>query len=122
MKLIMEGFRQYLEELDFDFSTFELKKELNPKIWKGEKLRPEVAKKLREIVDDFWSDIDLKDVGIVDIIITGSAANYNWSEKSDIDLHILVNFNDDNYTEQHEDLLTSILMWADLEGSDWSWA
>ena len=35
---------------------------------------------------------------------------------------ILVNFNDDNYTEQHEDLLTSILMWADLEGSDWSWA
>ena len=47
MKLIMESFRQYLEELDFDFSTFELKKELNPKIWKGEKLRPEVAKKLR---------------------------------------------------------------------------
>ena len=39
MKLIMEGFRQYLEELDFDFSTFEIKKELNPKIWKGEKYR-----------------------------------------------------------------------------------
>ena len=36
---------------------------------------------------------------------------------------ILVDFNtDEDYTEQHEDLLTSILMWADLEGSDWSWA
>ena len=53
MKLLLESFRQYLEELDFDFSTFELKKELNPKVWEGEKLRPEVAQKLREIVDDF---------------------------------------------------------------------
>ena len=95
MKLLFENWRKHLTELDdFDFSTFELKKELNPKVWDGEKLRPEVAKKLKEIVDDFWSDLDLKDVGIVDIIITGSAANYNWSEKSDIDLHILVNFND----------------------------
>ena len=96
MKLFFENWRQYLEEIDFDFSTFELKKELNPKIWDGEKLRPEVASRLHDIVNDFWSGLDLKDAGIVDIIITGSAANYNWSEKSDIDLHILVNFNDIN--------------------------
>ena len=97
MKLLFENWRKHLTELDdFDFSTFELKKELNPKIWDGEKLRPEVASRLHDIVNDFWSSLDLKDAGIVDIIITGSAANYNWSEKSDIDLHILVNFSDIN--------------------------
>ncbi len=34
---------------------------------------------------------------MTDVILTGSLANYNWSDKySDYDLHILVNFNDIN--------------------------
>ena len=47
-----------------------------------------------EIANDFWDGLDLKHVDIVDIIITGSIANYNWTDMSDIDLHILVNFDD----------------------------
>lgn len=91
-QIISEGLS--IQEVDFDFSTLELKKELNPKIWDGDQLRPEVSQKLMEIANDFWDGLGLKDVDIVDIIITGSIANYNWTDMSDIDLHILVNFDD----------------------------
>jgi len=101
MKLLHENWKKYLDELkDFDFSTFELKEELNQNIWDGEELREEIAEKLMEITNDFWENLDLKDVEIVDIIVTGSIANYNWTDMSDIDLHILVNFKDvDENTE-----------------------
>ena len=33
------------------------------------------------------------DLEIEDILFVGSLANYNWSEYSDIDLHIVVNYN-----------------------------
>ena len=95
MKLLFESWRKHLTELDdFDLSTFKLKETLNPKLWTNEEINPEVAKKLMEIANDFWDGLDLKHVDIVDIIITGSIANYNWTEMSDIDLHILVNFAD----------------------------
>ena len=95
MKLLFENWRKHLTELDdFDLSTFKLKETLNPKIWDGDRIHPEVAQKLMEIANDFWDGLDLKHVDIVDIIITGSIANYNWTEMSDIDLHILVNFDD----------------------------
>ena len=101
MKLLFESWRKHLTELDdFDLSTFKLKETLNPKIWTNEEINPEVAQKLMEITNDFWDGLDLKHVNIVDIIITGSIANYNWTEMSDIDLHILVNFADvDENTE-----------------------
>ena len=76
MKLLFENWRKHLTELDdFDLSTFKLKETLNPKIWTNDELNPEVAQKLMEITNDFWDGLDLKDVDIVDIIITGSIAN-----------------------------------------------
>ena len=95
MKLLFENWRKHLTELeDFDLSTFKLKETLNPKIWTNEEPNPEVAEKLLQIANNFWNGLGLKGVDIVDIIITGSIANYNWTEMSDIDLHILVNFTD----------------------------
>ena len=95
MKLLFENWRKYLTELDnFDLSTFKLKESLSPEIWTNETLKPEIAQKLMEITNDFWNGLNLKHVDIVDIIITGSIANYNWTKMSDIDLHILVNFAD----------------------------
>ena len=39
---------------------------------------------------------------IHDIILTGSLSNYNWSKYSDVDLHILIDYNE---TEYNLDLL-----------------
>jgi len=62
---------------------------LNPKIWNGDKLNPAVAEKLKEIADAFQEFIGI-DLNIVDYTITGSNANYTWTEHSDLDLHIIV--------------------------------
>ena len=88
-------------------SSFEVKNNLNPKIWTrgldGEfTLRPDIRKKLLLVTNDFLDfinldglacDVDTKDCDIDDITITGSISNYNWSEFSDIDLHLILDFN-----------------------------
>lgn len=77
-----------------DLSGFEMKDELNPKIWDGDKMKPKVRKTLLKIADDYFEGLELEGVDIEDISMTGSLANYNWSKYSDVDLHILVNYKD----------------------------
>lgn len=69
--------------------TFEYHDELNPKIWNKGKLRPEVLEKLREIAKHFFKFIDVPDLKIEDIVLTGSLANYNYTPYSDIDIHLI---------------------------------
>lgn len=74
--------------------SFKLKKNLNPDIWTNDVLNPKVRKNLIQIAKDFFKDLDLsKEIKIKDIIFTGSLANFNWSKFSDIDLHIVIDFN-----------------------------
>jgi len=71
---------------------FEVHDKLNPAVWLPEgRLKPEVKEKLLRIVKDFFENAEVG-VEIVDITLTGSLANYNWTKYSDIDLHIVVNF------------------------------
>jgi predicted nucleotidyltransferase len=76
--------------------SFESQDELNPKIWvkKGNSysMRPEVRKKLLETSNIFIDFLGVE-ILVTDIIMIGSLVNYNWSKYSDIDLHIVVNFN-----------------------------
>lgn len=83
--------------------------ELNPKIWTkmtekriGGKtnyyLKPEVRDKLNEISDAFIEYLDIPQEAILDIRITGSSANYNYTPHSDLDLHVIV-----DYDKVHED-------------------
>tara|TARA_Y100000114_G_C11761384_1_gene329939 strand:+ start:1602 stop:2408 length:807 start_codon:yes stop_codon:yes gene_type:complete len=67
------------------------KENLFSKFWKNNKLNIIVSRKLTAIADDVISSLNLN-VEIKDIIITGSIASYNWHELSDIDLHILIDF------------------------------
>ena len=63
------------------------------------KLLPEARDKLIQIAKDFIDSLDMG-IEIIDARLTGSMANYNWSEYSDIDLHIVVDFaNIDNNIE-----------------------
>jgi hypothetical protein len=63
---------------------------LNPKIWNGMDLKPEVLKKLRDIANKFIEWCDAPKMVIKDIVMVGSGCNYNWDPTSDIDIHILV--------------------------------
>lgn len=66
--------------------------ELNPAIWEGTKLKEKVAMKLMEIASNFVAYLDTDGFSIDDIIITGSMANYNYTDQSDIDLHIICDY------------------------------
>ena len=97
MRLLFENWNQWLEEDlgSFDKPSLELKEELNPELWEeDERMNPEITERLLLIARDFWNKLELQDVRIVDIVLTGSLANYNWSKYSDIDLHIRVDFSD----------------------------
>jgi predicted nucleotidyltransferase len=65
------------------------------------KMKPEVREKLLETANLFIDFLGV-DVIITDIIMIGSLVNYNWSKYSDIDLHIVVNFN--QFPENAKDL------------------
>ena len=88
---------KYLEFVSSDLEpvkSFRLKDDLNPKLWTDFEINEEVKEDLLKIASDFYSSTDLN-ADVKDIVLTGSLANYNWSEKySDYDLHILINFKD----------------------------
>ena len=84
-----------LEKENIDLSSFKVKDSLNPKIFDREQqMYKEIRTRLLMIADDFFETLDIGWVEIDDIVLTGSLANYNWSKFSDVDLHILVDFED----------------------------
>ena len=110
--------KAHLKELDnplnVDRSSFKLHKNLQSDLWGGgDVLDSNIADVLYDIAKDFFDSLELEWIDIVDIIITGSLANYNWSEYSDIDLHILVDFNeiDENMELVQEYLTSERLRW-----------
>lgn len=86
---------EIVEPDDVDLSSFNIKKHLNPKFWDDGHLDTRIRLRLLDIADDFFHFLDVDWVEPEDIIITGSLANYNWNKKySDIDLHILIDYED----------------------------
>lgn len=82
-----------LEEADY---IPEIQEDLNQDIWTSDKkLDPEISEKLLKIARDFYESLGLP-AEIKDITFTGSLANYNWTDKSDVDLHIVIDYNDVN--------------------------
>lgn len=66
--------------------------ELNPKIWKDKKLKPEVLNKLKNIANAFIEFLDIPASAIKDIVLTGSNVSYNYTPQSDLDVHLIVDF------------------------------
>tara|TARA_Y100001938_G_scaffold146937_1_gene227000 strand:- start:2716 stop:3630 length:915 start_codon:yes stop_codon:yes gene_type:complete len=71
----------------------EYKMRLHPMFWDGEEFNQDIRQKLLEIATRFVDDLKIKGINPEDITLTGSLANYNWNNKSDIDLHIIIDFN-----------------------------
>lgn len=72
-------------------SGFKENQELNPKLWEGEVLRPEVRRALLKIASNFKKYIDIE-FSLVDIVVTGSQTGYYYTKYSDLDLHLIVNY------------------------------
>ena len=84
---------KYNLDESLDLSSFNVQDKLNPDFWKDNLLDSRVRLKLLDIADDFTDFLNVDWVKPEDITMTGSLANYNWSEEySDIDLHIIIDF------------------------------
>jgi hypothetical protein len=68
-----------------------LHQELNPVLWTNGSLEKPVQVALLRIAKAYWKFLNI-DTPIIDIIVSGSQANYNYSEHSDIDLHLVVDY------------------------------
>ena len=64
---------------------------LNPKLWEGMRLKSSVRGALMRIAEDFLEYVDVP-VKVLDIIIAGGNANYTYTSNSDLDLHIIADF------------------------------
>ena len=85
--------------------SFSVKETLNPKVWENPEdpkkatLIQKVRKALMRIAEEFIDDLG-EDVFVEEIYLMGSLANFNWSEYSDFDLHVIVDF--ERYGKQEE--------------------
>ena len=109
IKLLKENLDLEVDSSEIDLSSFKKKDELVPSIWdEDDKLNSKIRLKLLDIADDFWDFVNLKWVKPKGVILTGSICNFNWSKYSDIDLHIIADFNEiDEKTEFVRDYLDS---------------
>ena len=97
-----ESMDELLAEIEFDVSKLSVKDELNSSIWMNGVLKNNIRLKLLKIAKDFAKDTPIEDI-IEDITFTGSLAGYNYHKGSDIDLHLLVNF------KENDDVLKSLM-------------
>jgi hypothetical protein len=99
----MSLFEELIEDKETDkkiIKSFKSKDNLSENIFelfdKTPMMRDEIRKKLLEISDNFIESLGVE-FFVHDIVLTGSLANYNWSNFSDVDLHILIDFDELEY-------------------------
>ena len=63
---------------------------LNPKLWDDGKLKSEVRGKLIQFAETWRDFANIPKEMVQDIVMTGGNANYNYTEQSDIDVHLVV--------------------------------
>ena len=70
--------------------TLRFRDELNDKFWANGTLRPQVRKSLMNFAMAFADYVDLDDRAVVDVLMLGGNAGYNYTKYSDIDVHLVV--------------------------------
>ncbi len=81
---------------------------LNPALWteKGE-LDTEVKDQLMTIAKDFMAELGISSLKVEDITVSGSNAAFTYTPHSDLDLHILVDFNKLSDDKIYQELFTA---------------
>ena len=75
-------------EVDEDIEKHD---ELNPKLFDGSKLKPEVKEKAIDISNELIKTLEEAEIPfkLKDLVLTGSNASYNYTKDSDADIHLV---------------------------------
>lgn len=88
-------FRKFLfaESKQLTEAAIEVHETLNPKLWtEDNKLKPLVRNSLIRVVNKYIENSDiLTKEDVIDVELLGSNASYNYTENSDLDVHLVVN-------------------------------
>ncbi len=84
--------------MDSIINSFKLQDNLNKDIWdnvdsgdiENVRLKPEIRRSLLEIAKKFVDSFNIETLDIEDVLFIGSLASYNWSNYSDVDLHVVL--------------------------------
>ena len=93
MKLVFEAIR----ELDILDESIERHETLNSKLFdENNKLKEDVREALLNVKDEFLKELSENKIPlrVIDIWLVGSNASFNYTDKSDIDLHVIANLDD----------------------------
>jgi len=71
-------------------TTLQYHNTLNPKLWSNNKLKDAVSGKLVQIAHAWMEFTKIDPINVYDIIITGGNVNFNYTNLSDIDLHLII--------------------------------
>ena len=83
------------------------------------KMKEDVRKRLLQISDDFIESLGVE-FFIHDIVLTGSLANFNWSEYSDVDLHIIIDYDDIKGNDGSKSFMNIIKEFFDAKKNIWN--
>ena len=71
--------------------TLKFRDKLNSIFWEGKFLKPVVRNALMRFGKSFAEYVDLPEESIIDIILLGGNAGYNYTRYSDLDVHLVIN-------------------------------
>lgn len=86
-----------MAQLSTILQSFSVRDTLNPRVWENYDdaseavIKPKVRDALMKIAEAF-GDTLIDDLEVEDAVLTGSLSNYNWSEYSDFDLHLIIDY------------------------------
>lgn len=99
-------------------SSIDFHQSLNPSLWKEGELRTDVRVALLKSALAFYDFLDLPSMKIESVHLVGSNAGYNYTEWSDCDVHIVVDYAKCGLGTVAENLFTTKkTLWNTLHGS-----
>ncbi len=108
--------KEVIEPDSVDVSSIKMNDILSPLIWEtDDKIKDDVRKVLLKNAKRFIEFSGLENLKFNDIILTGSMANYNYNDQSDLDVHIIFDFNQisENIEFVNEFLKLKKQLWSD---------
>jgi predicted nucleotidyltransferase len=89
---ISDTLKEVVEPDAVDVSSIQMHDTLCPLIWDDETMKPDVRKTLLMNAKRFIEFSDIEGLKFDDIMLTGSMANFNYNENSDLDVHVILDF------------------------------